>query len=398
MAGARSRAMVRFPPLLIRCAVALALLFAGVIAWRYAFAVDMIDPIGTPVGGDFMAFYAAGGFAHDRQPLAAYDDAAMRARLAGLIAADDDPFFPWFYPPAMFALLEPLARLPYGPAFALWTACGVVAGGAAAFALAGWRGAALLFAAPVTAVSIMHGQTGLLTAAALVGALALLDRRPVVAGLLAGLVTLKPHYALLFPLAALAAARPTALASFALSAGVLALAGLGVAGLEGYQRWLERTGEATAMLEAGFPVEKLASVYVALARIGVPEPAAMAVHLIAACAGAALALTLLRRTGPSAPALAGVAVASTLISPYAWDYDLVIWAMAAVLLAGWCARRGVHRRVWIALAALAMAPAALGPTGMIGIPLGPLAAAGFLALCWALAAPAARPETSVATA
>jgi alpha-1,2-mannosyltransferase len=382
--------MVRFPPLLIKAAVALALLFAGVIAWRYAFSVDLIDPIGTPVGGDFMAFYAAGGLAADGQPLGAYDDAAMRVRLAGLIAADDDPFFPWFYPPAMFALLEPFARLPYGAAFALWTACGVIAGGAAAFAFAGWRGAALLFAAPVTAVSIMHGQTGLMTAAALVGALALLDRRPLLAGLIAGLVTLKPHYAVLFPLAALVAARPTALIGYAAGAGALALAGFASVGLEGYLRWLERTGEATAMLDAGFPVEKLASVYVALARIGVPEPAAMGVHLIAALAGAGVALFLLRRIGPTAPALAAVAVASTLLSPYAWDYDLVIWAMAAVMLAGWCAAQGVHRRVWIALAALAMAPAALGPTGVIGIPMGPLAAAGFLALCWSLGLPAAR--------
>jgi alpha-1,2-mannosyltransferase len=389
--------MARYPDLLIRCAVALALVFAGVIAWRYAFAVDLIDPIGTPVGGDFMAFYAAGGFANDGQPLAAYDDAAMRARLAGLLAADDDPFFPWFYPPAMFALLEPLAHLPYGAAFALWTACGVIAGGAAAFALAGWRGAALLFAAPVTAVSVMHGQTGLLTAAALVGALALLDRRPVVAGLIAGLVTLKPHYAVLFPLAALVAARPTALLGYAASAGGLALAGLAATGLDGYLRWLERTGEATAMLEAGFPVEKLASVYVALARIGVPEPAAMAAHLACALAGAGAALVLLRRVGLTPPALAAVAVASTLISPYAWDYDLVIWALAAVLLAGWCAEQGAHRRVWIALAALAMAPAALGPTGAIGMPLGPLAAAGFLMLCWRLALPATRPAAATAT-
>jgi alpha-1,2-mannosyltransferase len=390
--------MARYPDLLIRCAVALALVFAGVIAWRYAFAVDLIDPIGTPVGGDFMAFYAAGSLAADGQPLAAYDDAAMRTRLAGLIAADDDPFFPWFYPPAMFALLEPLARLPYAAAFGLWTACGVVAGGAAAFALSGWRGAALLFAAPVTAVSIMHGQTGLLTAAALVGALALLEKRPLLAGLIAGLVTLKPHYAVLFPLAALVAARPTALIGYAASAGALALAGLATAGVGGYLRWLERTGEATAMLEAGFPVEKLASVYVALARVGVPEPVAMAVHALAALAGAGVALALLRRTGPTAPALAAVAVASTLISPYAWDYDLVIWAMAAVLLAGWCAQRGVHRRVWLALAALAMAPAALGPTGVVGMPLGPLAAAGFLALCWILAAPADRREPAAATA
>lgn len=52
MAGAWFHAMVRFPPLLIKAAVALAVLFAGVIAWRYAFAFDLIDPIGTPVGGD----------------------------------------------------------------------------------------------------------------------------------------------------------------------------------------------------------------------------------------------------------------------------------------------------------------------------------------------------------
>ena len=43
-------------------------------------------------------------------------------------------------------------------------------------------------------INIGHGQNGFLTAALLGGALVVLDRRPLVAGILLGLLAYKPQY------------------------------------------------------------------------------------------------------------------------------------------------------------------------------------------------------------
>ena len=53
---------------------------------------------------------------------------------------------------------------------------------------------------PAVLINIGHGQNGLLTAALLGGALAMLDRRPIVAGILFGLLAYKPQFGLMIPL------------------------------------------------------------------------------------------------------------------------------------------------------------------------------------------------------
>src|SRR5690606_3010560 len=53
--------------------------------------------------------------------------------------------------------------------------------------------------APIVLICLGHGQNGFLTAALLGGGLFLIDRRPLVAGLLLGCLVYKPQFALLIP-------------------------------------------------------------------------------------------------------------------------------------------------------------------------------------------------------
>ena len=62
----------------------------------------------------------------------------------------------------------------------------------------------LALAFPAVLINIGHGQNGFLTAALLGGALVVLDRRPLVAGILIGLLVYKPQFGLMIPLALLA--------------------------------------------------------------------------------------------------------------------------------------------------------------------------------------------------
>ena len=63
-----------------------------------------------------------------------------------------------------------------------------------------WTALLLAVAFPAVLVNLGHGQNGFLTAALLGGALAMLDRRPIVAGILFGLLAYKPQFGLMIPL------------------------------------------------------------------------------------------------------------------------------------------------------------------------------------------------------
>src|SRR5438105_147271 len=61
--------------------------------------------------------------------------------------------------------------------------------------------------------NVGHGQNGFLTATLLGGGLIFLERRPILAGVLLGLLAYKPQFGLLIPLVLLATGRWTAIAA-----------------------------------------------------------------------------------------------------------------------------------------------------------------------------------------
>ena len=69
----------------------------------------------------------------------------------------------------------------------------------------GWLLLALAF--PAVFINLGHGHNGFLTAALFGGALATLERRPLVAGMLFGLLAYKPQFGMLIPLVLLATGR-----------------------------------------------------------------------------------------------------------------------------------------------------------------------------------------------
>jgi arabinofuranan 3-O-arabinosyltransferase len=68
-------------------------------------------------------------------------------------------------------------------------------------------GILLACAFPAVLSNFVVGQNGFLSAALLGGALGLMERRPVLAGCLLGLLTYKPHLGMLFPLVLIASGR-----------------------------------------------------------------------------------------------------------------------------------------------------------------------------------------------
>ena len=299
-----------------------------------------------------------------------------------MIFGKDTPFYGWLYPPVFLFVAAALALLPYLVALAvyqaatlvlyLWMLRGILSSStvlspqapkgeeAGAAAQRGHRGLWLLvaIASPAVFVNIGHGHNGFLTAALIGGALLLLDRKPVLAGVLFGLLVYKPHVGIMIPLVLIVTGRWRVLAA----ATTTALALVAVTALAfGPDIWRSFVNALPFVREAvleqgGTGWHKIQGVFSWVRMWGGSVPLAYAMQG-AAMAILAVVLAWLWRSDASyrlkAAALPLVAI---LASPYSLDYDFVVLASAIAFLAVEGADRGFHAWEKTALALLWFLP------------------------------------------
>ena len=89
------------------------------------------------------------------------------------------------------------------------------------FAMAGarfdWRWALAAVVAPATGITIISGQSGFLSGALMIGGLRLVSKRPMLAGILFGLLAYKPQLGVLLPVVLISAGQWRAVASAVLT-------------------------------------------------------------------------------------------------------------------------------------------------------------------------------------
>jgi hypothetical protein len=146
---------------------------------------------------DLVVFHRAGEMAREDRAAAAYQPEALGAPFGahqqGLL---------WLNPPHAFLVMAPLSALPYGAAKALWMAL-TVAALIGILMLARVRrsdGFALVLASPAMLIAFMLLQLGAFVAVGLMAALLVAKERPVLAGVILALLTMKPQYGLMAPL------------------------------------------------------------------------------------------------------------------------------------------------------------------------------------------------------
>lgn len=346
-------------------------IFVGVYAvavLAYALSVhDGLDFRGQVLGSDFVTFYAAARLALSGHGVDAWNLDALLAMQHQVFPAYTGKGFAWFYPPTFLLVVTPLALLPHLAALAVFVGTTATGWALALRRAIGRPGAGWLVAAfPGLWVCAAQGQNGLLTAALAGGSLLTLRRRPVLSGVLLGLLVVKPHLAALFAVALLAV---RAWRTMLVAAGT-ALAFLGASllafGWAALPAWLDSLQVARVATETGaLPWAKMPSTFALLRLLGTPVPWAYAGHAVIAIAAAVAVWVVWRRTH-ALPLRGAVLMAATfLANPYAFDYDLVWLAFPIAWLAvygleqGW--RRG-DREVLVAawlLPALATALASL---------------------------------------
>jgi hypothetical protein len=254
----------------------------------------------------------------------------------------------WLYPPTFYLVILPLGLLPYSLAYIsfMLTTLGcyvvvirrIIPAREALWCLATFG--SVWF-------NLRLGQNGFLTAALAGAALLSLERRPILAGVFIGFLSIKPHLGLLFPLALIAIGAWRTF--FTAVVVILFLMGLSVyiLGVETLMVWLHNMSGGKEILELGtnaggghyWPI--MPTVFVFLRLMGLPLVVAYAGHGLAAL-GAITAMWKVWRHSQSWPLRGAVLIIATLIAtPYLNIYDLtwlalpIAWITQLGLRDGW---------------------------------------------------------------
>ncbi|PCI05527.1 MAG: hypothetical protein COB78_02725 [Hyphomicrobiales bacterium] len=181
----------------------------------------------TTVYWDFNNLWIGGRLALEGNINALFDMEIYRAQMDRLLGFDV-PDQEWSYPPTMLLIGVPLALLPIFWAYWVWTIGTVIALHFAlrAFKLQPWVHVAILLS-PAVFWNAIFGQNGAFLAALMLGGLMLAPKRPIIAGVLIGLMTIKPHLGILIPFCFLASRNWAAFASAsATSVALFLIAGI----------------------------------------------------------------------------------------------------------------------------------------------------------------------------
>lgn len=285
------------------------------------------------IGGDFLTFHTAANLVATGRGDIIYDPALFQSVLGPEYA-----YGPFGNPPPFLLVFAPLGRLPFEPAWLIWTGVSLVGLAVALKALGVRRwlagaAAALLF--PPVYFALTFGQPSVLWLLIMVAVYVLLKRgQSVAGGAVAGLLIMKPPLAVGFAIwwlvdwrryrSAVAAAFGTAGASLAISYAVFA------------ETWTGYWGSVDAFLrQRGSPVNLWAHFSAwSFWDLLMPD-----FRLIASVLGAASTIAIvavgvrLLRSGPKLEVAMSISVLLTVLgAPHLLAYDWTLLLIPGVLL------------------------------------------------------------------
>ncbi|HEX8400185.1 MAG TPA: glycosyltransferase family 87 protein [Allosphingosinicella sp.] len=326
------------------------------------------------LGRDFANVFTGGTLVLQGKLETIYGLAAYQEYQTQLFA-DAVRYHNYSYTPISFLYVWAFGLLPYLPSYLLWTA---LTGAAFAWAarpylrdvgLPGWL--ALLL--PASLINVWAGHYGFLIGALWLGAWHLLDTRPRLAGLLIGLMVVKPHLAILIPLLLIRRRAWEPFATASMTVVVLALLSVFLFGTQPWVDFATKTvGLQASMVDdvERFFVLMMPTVAPSLFRAGLSPTLVWPLQ----AATAAAAIFALWRRMPDNPRQAGLAAAcgTFLVLPYAFNYDMTVVGIASL-----CLLRGDHYRSGGRFGAVALVLCFLLPVltlamNRVGLPLAPV--------------------------
>jgi alpha-1,2-mannosyltransferase len=352
-----------------KIALAMGVMVAGLEIGYLIYSPLPYDPVGYMVGRDFVNTWIGGQLALTGDPSAYFGPQAYN-RLLGEIFGPGYPRHIWSYPPTFLLFTWPFGLMPYMPAYILYSLIGLIT--YLAVASEGELNAdrlLLLILSPAVIVNIWCGQTGFFEAALLIGGLVSLERRPILAGVLFGLLTIKPHFGLLLPIVLVLTGRWRMIATAGATAAVLVLAATLAFGPHVWTAYVNDAmptqGEVIAKSFEHF-MAHMPTAFMNARVAGFSIPVAIAAQaLLSALAVAAVVWTFWRRRDRDLSNMLLVTV-TFLATPYAFNYDMVVFGWVALKL---MERNDTEAWDYVLMLAVWATPFLTIPAGMAGLPI-----------------------------
>ena len=290
----------------------------------------LIFKSGAGIGGDFVSNYAASLASLKGDSASVYDIHQHSLREGAILGKKNFGLMGFYYPPMFLLIVLPLSLMPFVASWVVFESATLAGYLAVIQRIAPVRpGLWLAITFPAVIINFMCGQNGFLTTALMGGGLLLLERWPLFAGFVFGLMAYKPQFAVLIPLALIVARQWRALVGTAVSAILFAAVSVVVFGSPAWEAFirsatftqkivLERGGITFSTMQTMFGAIRMWDGSVALAYM---FQAAIALY------AAAAVVWVWQSRGPFAFKAATLAVGSLMVSPFVMQYDLVLLAL-----------------------------------------------------------------------
>jgi hypothetical protein len=342
----------------------------GYVALHVWFGGVLRAPNAIPPGWDFAVFWSASSLALHGPAVNAFDVALIERIALPLQNLLPSSFVtPWTYPPTFLLVVLPAALLPFTVSYLAYLLAGI----AFAFRVCArilppvrstsWWLPVVAF--PASWVAATAGQNSFLTFGLMGLGLICVERRPWLAGMLFGLLAIKPQLGLLIPVALLCGRNWRTFASATLTAGVFCgLAGL-VLGFDTFQRFVSALPAFSLFVVQNsehWP-HGICTVFGVARYFGAAVPLAFWLHAVVAALAVAVVAWLWAARARFELKASALVLATLLTPTYLMPYDLLLVGLPIL----WLVRDGA-RNGWMPGDGVVMVSAWLSPIAFYAPP------------------------------
>lgn len=282
---------------------------------------------------DFDAFWVTGLTSQSAEPAVVYDSAKLTAAFGAKFPAEAAKrSIGFLYPPPTLLVLAPLAYLPTDLAYVSFCTLSLLALSLFAFFYAGLHGMLFLWGFPALYLCLSFGQLTILLSTFLGIAAVSLAKRPLPAGVFAGLCILKPQLGFLIGLATLGGGHVRAIIIALFT--ILILCGLSAFFFPGI--WpaalTQMLHNAAEPLTNPHWLKLFYSLYAFLVLAGLPHTYAFMLQGLVATGAIILTFYVFRRSRRSEHRLLAIGLLPFWVTPFAYQYDSVLHILALLAL------------------------------------------------------------------
>ena len=335
---------------------AVAAIYAAFLVSVYRTGTWIVTTGWLPIYTDFACAWAAAVQALHADATTLYDPVEF-VKVQVALVGPRDYFYPnWPYPPTFFLILAPFTALPYLGAFITWDLATLLGLIVVVYLIVRRRPTiALVLASPFTAWNFLAAQNGFLTGSLLGAGLLFLESRPVLAGVFIGLLTYKPQFGILLPVALAASGRWRTFASAAVAAALFAVASAAAFGTGVWAAFPRQLVAQSSVNFFGDPDGDwgyLQTVYGLIRSLHGSARLAWLAQGLTALMTAVIVWIVWRSQTRYALKAAILSAAALIATPYAFAYDMAAIVVPAAFLATDQLCRGLLRgeqSIWIIL-------------------------------------------------